>query len=466
MIRLSLKQKLFLSQLVPILTILLLLGLYLILALHTFYIDRLKENMTQTGSLVIDALQADPALADNSSGLQAFLHDLDHQSPIRVQIIDRKGIILASTESEETPLVGTASQDVAVKSALTGRSSNETNPTDLITVALPVTSAGRLGAVRLSLQATDVQAMLNRLNWIIITGTLLLALLSLLVAYTVGVSISKSFRELTQDAAAIAEGNYSHHLDAQGDLEISNLAKTFNGMVDQLAEQRAARQQLLGDVAHELRRPLAAMRAAIEVIQDAALDIPETLQALQDSLLGEMDWLGRLSGRLEYAAGDGYMSNTFKRVPLDITAKIHQVVLFFGPQAVQLGIRLRDELPESLPQVEADPDTLGEVFTNLLDNALKFTPRGGQVCVSAGADQERVWIQVADTGMGLTAEEQNQLFRRFYRGDQKRTRPPGIGLGLAIAQELVQAHGGTIHVSSAADQGTKFLVELPRSAAL
>ena len=118
-------------------------------------------------------------------------------------------------------------------------------------------------------------------------------------------------------------------------------------------------------------------------------------------------------------------------------------------------------MPDHLPKVNANKDALVEIFSNLVDNALKYTPGGGQVIVSAGKTQERLWIQVSDTGMDLTHEEQKNLFERFYRGDKARTRPEGLGLGLAITHELVQAHGGTIHVSSEPDRGTNFLVELP-----
>jgi signal transduction histidine kinase len=460
--RIGLRPKLILAQILPILILLPFFGFYLLSTLREFYFDRLREDLHQTGALLTDALQMDPALADDTGRLQELLRRAEAQTPTRIQIIDQNGIILASTEPTDAPLIGTISQENAVKSALAGQASDETSTNDVVTVAVPVVSAGRIGAVRLLLQMSDVETTFNRLNRLVIMGILVLTLLSLIIAYTLGSTLSRSLRQLAQEVKSVAEGDYSRRVQAKGDIEVADLARHFNEMVDRLAEQRTAREQLLNDIAHELRRPISAIRAAIEVLQGALPEIPEPIRHLQDGLLWEMDRLSRLTNRLDFATRDGRTPELSKRMPVDVSATVNRIVLLFEPEAQRLGIRLISELPCTLPLVKADNDALVEVFTNLVDNALKFTPGGGQVSVSAGETQDRVWIQVSDTGMGLTTEEQKQLFKRFYRGDKTRSRPRGVGLGLAIAHELVQACGGTIQVSSEPDQGTTFLVELPR----
>jgi signal transduction histidine kinase len=459
--RISFRLKLILSQILPILILLPLFGFYLIPTLRTFYVNQLREHMTQTGALLTDTLQTDPALAEDTGRLQALLDRVETQTPARIQIIDHNGRILASTEPTDAPLIGTISQDNAVKSAVAGKASSETSKNDVATVAIPVTSAGNIGAIRLSLQISDVDAIFKNLDRLVITGILVLTFLSLVIAYLLGSTISRSFRQLTSEVKSIAEGDYSRHLDVKGNIEISDLARFFNEMVDRLAEQRATRQGLLNDIAHELRRPISAIRAAIQVVQGALAEIPEPINHLLDALQGEMDRLGRLTERLSFVARDESMPVLSERVPIDISATVNRTVSLFEPEAQRLGIRLIFEVPDTLPLVKADEDALVEVFTNLIENALKFTPSGGQVSVSAGKTQDRIWIRVDDTGMGLTEEEQKRLFTRFYRGDQTRLRPHGIGLGLAITHELIQAHGGTIRVSSEPDHGTTFLIELP-----
>jgi signal transduction histidine kinase len=459
--RISFRLKLILSQILPILILLPLFGFYLIPTLRTFYVNQLREHMTQTGALLTDTLQTDPALAEDTGRLQALLDRVETQTPARIQIIDHNGRILASTEPTDAPLIGTISQDNAVKSAVAGKASSETSKNDVATIAIPVTSAGNIGAIRLSLQISDVDAIFKNLDKLVITGILVLTFLSLVIAYLLGSTISRSFHQLTSEVKSIAEGDYSRHLDVKGDIEISDLARFFNEMVDRLSEQRIARRGLLNDIAHELRRPISAIRSAIEVVRGALVEIPEPIKHLLSALQGEMDRLSRLTDHLDVAAQDGHPPELFRRIPVDVPVLLDRTVLLFEPEAKHLGVKLVSDVPDSLPLIKADEDALTEVFMNLIDNALKFTPNGGQVSLSAGETQDRIWIRVDDTGMGLTEEEQKRLFTRFYRGDQTRLRPHGIGLGLAITHELIQAHGGTIRVSSEPDHGTTFLIELP-----
>jgi signal transduction histidine kinase len=459
--RISLRLKLILSQILPILIILPLFGFYLTSMLRTDYINRLKAGMLQTGELVTDALQTNTALANDPNGVQELLRRVDQQTAVRIQIIDQHGIILASTEPTDAGLIGTINQENSVKSALAGKTSYETSKTDVATVAVPVTSAGHIGAIRLSLQLADVQTTINHLNWIVGMGTLVVALVSVVISYFLGSTLSRSLRRLTYEAKLIAKGDYSHHVHANGNIEVADLANFFNEMVDKLKEQRSIRQKLLDDIAHELHQPISSIHAAIEVVQSASEGIPKPIRHLQDALLDELERLGRLTESLKVVAKSGLEPVVYKRTAVEISGIVNRIVLLNEPKAQQLGIRLISELPNNLPQVNANKDALVEIFSNLVDNALKFTPSGGQVILSAGKIQERLWIRVSDTGMDLTKEEQKNLFKRFYRGNQARLHPDGLGLGLAITHELVKAHGGNILVSSGPDRGTTFLVELP-----
>ena len=459
--RMHLREKLILSRILPILIILPIFGFFLLSALRAYYFDQLSENLSQTGVLLADALQLDPSLANDNGHLQELLHRADLQIPTRIQIIDQNGMILASTESGDAPLIGSISQESAVLSALTGKASTETSPNNVVTVAIPVRSAGHIGAIQLSLQISEVDAMFHRLNWLVITGILVLTILSLIIALIISSSLSNSLRRLTNEARSVAQGDYSHRVQVNGDIEVADLANYFNEMVDKLMEQRSVRQKLLDDIAHELHQPISSLHAAIEVVQGASENLPKPIQHLQDALMGEMERLGRLTESLKVVAESGLEPVVYKQTSVDISSIVNRIVQLNEPKAQQLGIRLISKLPDNLPQVNANKDALVEIFSNLVDNALKYTPGGGQVIVSAGKTQERLWIQVSDTGMDLTQEEQKNLFERFYRGDKARARPEGLGLGLAITHELVKAHGGNILVSSAPDRGTTFLVELP-----
>lgn len=462
--RMSLKVRLILSHTLPVLILAPFFSFYLVSSLRTFYFDRLKDDLLRSAQILASTLQADPNLTGDPARLQQIMHDLNIQSNARVQIIGRDGTILASTEPTDAPLIGTISRNSTVQAALQGKTSQVADQSngEIATAATPI-NAGRQGVVRMSLQLVDVEQTFNRLNLLILAAMSVFTLLSVGIGSALGSALAFPLRQLAHNTKAVAEGDYTHRIDVSDDSEeISELTDSFNSMVEQLAEQRETRERMLDDIAHELRRPMGALQSAAEVLRDGNRHDPQVRTKLLDGLYWEMGRLGRLTKRLTLAARDGAGPALHKREPVDIAAVVSRVVTLFAAEAARQGIELECEPYGDPPHIQADEDALIEILTNLLDNALKFTPRGGCVSVSLGATDDQVWVQVADTGMGLTLEEQKQLFKRFYRGDQTRTRPHGLGLGLAIASELVQAHGGTIIVSSQPDQGASFRVEIPR----
>lgn len=457
----SLKVKLVLSHSLPILVLVPFLGFYLLSAVRGFYYERLNDDLFRASTIVAQSLQAAPELAGDPARLQKLLGGVGPQITGRIEIVGRDGTILASSRGAGDAQAGTLSADPGVTSALRGQASTEIGQGDVAAVAVPA-NAGLAGAVRSSLSLADVEGMFHRLDLLIAAGALALALLSLAIGYWFSQTIAAPLQQLSRDAKAVAQGDYSRHIRMNDDAEVAELAANFNEMVDQLAEQRAARERLLHDIAHELRRPIGALQAAIEVVRDASAPCSDPVEYLINGLTWEMGRLGRLTHRLTFAAQDGHATLLTRRAPVDMISLVNRAVVLFKPEAQRLGVELISELPGALPLVQADEDALFEILTNLVDNALKFTPAGGQVRISAGSVNDRAWVQVADTGMGLTAEEQANLFKRYYRGDQARARPRGIGLGLAIAHELAQAHDGTIRVCSQPDHGATFRVEIPR----
>ncbi len=461
--RLGLRAKLMLSHSLPILLLVPLLGFYLFFNLRNLYFDRVEEDLFRGGTILAATLQTDPELASDVSRLQQIVGLVHSQSAIHIQAIGRDGVILTSTESSDAPIIGTVSQDPGVRTALKGQSwgSNDANTqSDTVTVAIPVAGRGPVGAILLSLSLVDTQATFSRLQFLIISATLVSSALSLIIGGILGSALSQPLLNLAQSTQSIVSGDYTHRVTIRSRDEVGELAANFNTMAEQLSEQRAAREQLLNDVAHELRGPIGALHAAIEFIRRGMSEKATLVKPLLDEIEQELSRLGRLTHRLNLAAPDS-SALPLELVPLDVAAIARRTIMLFGPEVEQNGLKLVSDLPPELPLTAGNEDALAEVLTNLIENAIKFTPTGGQVKVSGGKNGQKVWIQVADTGMGLTVDEQSRLFQRFYRGDPSRPRPRGIGLGLAISNELVQLHHGRISLSSKVNRGTTFRMELP-----
>ena len=232
--------------------------------------------------------------------------------------------------------------------------------------------------------------------------------------------------------------------------------------VTQLRQVETTRREFVSNVSHELRSPLASVRAMVETLESGALENREVaLDFLSriDSDIKRMttivDELLELS-RLE----SGQMP--IHLAPLSIDEVAGEIVARFKGTAAAAGVKMGMDFPPDLPYVMAEAGKLDQILTNLLENALRFTPEGGRVDVSASTCQRWVKLTVSDTGVGIPSEHLPHVFERFYKVDRSR-RDGGTGLGLAIAKHLVQAHGGDITVSSAEGQGSSFNLTLQRA---
>jgi len=278
--------------------------------------------------------------------------------------------------------------------------------------------------------------------------------------------VVKPVQEMMQASRRIAEGHFRERVQVSGDIEqadeLSQLAISFNRMAEQLAQNEALRQRLIGDVTHELRTPLSTIKGSMEGLMDGVL--PETAETYQ-KIYHEADRLARLVEDLQQLSRVEAEAYTLDRKPVQIATLVHRAVGRLGQQYEEKEVGLRVKIPSDLPAVDVDDDRMEQVLMNVVGNALQYTPAGGEVEVSAHREGRFVHVDVRDDGIGVPLEHQPHIFTRFYRVDKSRSRASGgSGIGLTIARYLVEAHGGEIWVESAGrGQGSTFTFSLPVS---
>jgi len=295
---------------------------------------------------------------------------------------------------------------------------------------------------------------------------LLLALLAAgVVAILVSLLLSRSVlapvRVLTTASQRIADGRYGERVQPVGSDELGQLARSFNQMAEKLEQVEAMRRQLIGDVSHELRTPLTAIKGSMEGLMDGVL--PATSETYQQ-IHQEADRLARLVDDLQELSRVEAGAYPLDIRSVAVSMLIQTTVKRFAAQTQSKEIELRSDLPAGLPSVLADQDRLAQVLTNLVGNAVQYTPKGGQVTIQVNRHGDEIHISVIDTGIGIPAEHIPHLFTRFYRVDKSRSRQAGggSGIGLTIARHLVEAHGGRIWAESAGEgQGSTFTFALP-----
>jgi len=302
------------------------------------------------------------------------------------------------------------------------------------------------------------------------TGVLLLAIIaSALLARR----FTTPLRRLTDAARALAEGDLARRVPVDrahsGGAEMAELSRQFNAMADQVEEtmevirrDRDTSREFLADVSHELRTPLAALRTFNELLQEkAGSDVAARTEFLEASgqQIERLDWLAQ--NLLDLSKLDSGLIRLDLR-PDDLRATILSAVEQAQVSANRRGLSLTAELPETTLVTRHDPQRLGQALTNLIGNALKFTPRGGSVRVVLSPQPRGARVQVIDSGVGIDANELPHVFERFYRGSRaNEARGSGSGLGLAIVRSVVEMHGGRIMVESRVGSGSTFTVTLP-----
>ncbi|MFN8442781.1 MAG: HAMP domain-containing sensor histidine kinase [Caldilineaceae bacterium] len=301
------------------------------------------------------------------------------------------------------------------------------------------------------------------------------SLLGLFIAFGVLGSVMRLFRSkllrqqmnvirpILEALDKIARGNFdvqvNHNFEGREVELFGELATGINSMAQQLKQMEAMRQEFISDISHEIQSPLTSIRGFAQALHHEQLSSEERSHYLQ-VIETESVRLSKLSDNLLALAALEADNRHFDPKTYRLDKQIRTIVLTCEPQWSNKRINLELALAEL--SLSADEDLLGQVWLNLLHNAIKFTPEEGQISLSLQKCAENVQFRINDTGIGIAAEDQPRLFERFFKADRARNRAlGGSGLGLAIAKKIVEMHGGDISVESSLGAGATFIVQLP-----
>jgi two-component system sensor histidine kinase BaeS len=315
------------------------------------------------------------------------------------------------------------------------------------------TAALRLPEPGLNPQDVSFRAAVNRL---LLLGGLIAGLLALVLGVMLARRTLGPAREMTLAAQALAAGDRSHRVTVDATVELGAMGEAFNQMADTIEDEDRLRRLFATDVAHELRTPLAILRTQIEALQDGVSEpTPEVMASLHEETLR----LTRLVEDLETLASAEAAHFSLKLERIELTSILEAVAAEFAGPYDSRGVALVSDL--DAVSAHADRTRVGQIVSNLLSNALKFTPPGGEVGLFLRAESPWAVVEVSDSGVGISPDEGSHVFERFYRG--KDTRVSGSGIGLTVVRELVLAHGGSVDLSSNPRGGATFTVRLPEA---
>ncbi len=308
--------------------------------------------------------------------------------------------------------------------------------------------------------SVEESAFLQRTDQALLLAAGGAVLVALVMGWLLSRTLTQPLNALTEATHRMAEGELGGEVAVTSRDEIGNLAKAFNRMSRELARSNNARRQMTADVAHELRTPLTVISGYIESMRDGDLAPTPTRM---DVIYSEIERLQRLVGELRVLSQADAGELRLQLQPIEGHDLLRQAVATFGHQAEQNGVTLTFDESAPLPAILLDENRMAQVFTNLLSNALRHTPPGGAIRLSAGYNAGTVSFVVQDTGEGIAPEDLPYIFDRLYRADKSRTEShgEGTGLGLAIVRAIVEAHGGRIRADSTPGSGTTITISIP-----
>lgn len=441
--------------------------------------DSLVQRQMAQESAQIDALSncaarvSVPLLVARGKRLNRLLDAALAGTPQRSMIVINQDGALRYASALPAPelrtLLGRLRHDVRAAAGPRGASTIHSDSTGGIILADATVSCstGVPGTARpVGILIAESQAEVTS-QWLGLMGSLLLAVLAglgvlVLLGSAVALSVAKPLRAAGAAARLLAAGG-QRRLAPSGPVEVRELGAAFNALADEAARRERVDHDLLANISHELAGPLGLIQGYAEALSDGVIDGTNARREALHAIGREAERLKSLTGDLLDLAllETGDVSPQWEEVPL--AELLTNLAARLGPAAARQGVSLCVDLPESLPAVYTDGSRLEQVLINLLTNALRHTPEGGSVTMSARPAAAGVNLAVTDTGVGIPPEDLARIWERFYQVDKGRDRRSnsGLGLGLAIARSTVTLLGGRIDVESAVGSGTTFRIWLP-----
>jgi signal transduction histidine kinase len=459
----SLFSKILLSHIGIILISTISLTLFMSYLVRSNAVDTKRQDLLFKGRSVIELLR--PSLLAGNIPSNESLDQISELAGGRIWLVDENGVVLAgqpptnwSRRFEEDRQEYMDLFNNSPHSWI--RPAYRRDPSIVVTFAIP--EAPTPIVVFLDAPIIGVNKTVASLERTLLYSLLVSLITAIIAGFLITRSLTNPIANISQAAKNFANGNYDSRTTAIADNEIGRLGRTFNTMADSLAEIEQNRRNFLANVSHELKTPVTSIQALSETILDGLAPKPEQQQRYVATILQESQRLGRLiSDLLDLSQLEAdELSIVCEKLNLQtwLLAESGKLEALLAPKQ----LTLQTNFPEQLPQVWGDPDRLGQVLTNLITNAIRYSPEQSIITIGLLSSKQYVAVSVSDQGPGISSDDLPYIWDRFYRADKSRARNyGGTGLGLAITKKLVQAMQGDIRVDSHVNKGSTFTFTLP-----
>ncbi len=429
-------------------------------AVQSFYYSSARQTMTSELASVVNILSryAQDSETNLSSEMRTTLESFSAKDKMELMAINAKGRVVL-TSSGFSPAADTAMPDYedlqnGREGYWVGRSENGEK---IMAVCADIsTISTEYSAVRVVISLTELDSSVTVI--MIATAFVGFAVVLLLVltgVYFIG-TIVRPITQLSSTAGKFAKGDFSFRIRYKNNDEIGDLCTAINHMADELSNAEAMKNEFISSVSHELRTPLTAIKGWAETIYME--NDPETIHKGMAVIINETERLSRMVEELlDFSRmQSGHFS--LQSSTMDILAELGDAVLIYQDKAMRENIQIIYNEPEMLPFVFGDKNRIRQVFINVIDNAIKYSNPGGTVEIDAFEADGMIHVVVADSGCGIREADLPKIKTKFFKANHTRR---GSGIGLAVADEIIAGHGGTLEIESQEGKGTQVTITLP-----
>lgn len=460
--------KLLFSHLAIIVVSMLALGLLMSYLVHNQAVENKRQDLLAKGNSALTMINN--VISDGRKPSNRMLAAMGEMAGGDIWIMDKNGQILAG----QTPAIWKDRYSeywIRTWDTIDWQNSDGTqrvfnprqrDPSIIVALPLPPQESGIPTALFLYSPVTGATRTAMALQQLLLYALLASALAAALIGFFMARSLTRPIANISQAAAAFIQGDYSSRTTATQPDEIGQLGRTLNNMAEELEQIEQNRREFLSDVSHELKTPLASIQALAEAMQDGLVKTPQQRDRYLANIVAETERIGRLVSELlnlsQLEAGE----LTLVRTPVDLPALITNHLTKLTPFAEAKSLVIATNIPPNLAYPIVDPDRVGQVLINLINNAIRYADPESIILITAENQHHQVAVSISNTGPGIPSEHLPHIWKRFYRVDKSRARGDGgTGLGLAITQKLVTAMGGSVHAISTPGKLTTFTFTLP-----
>lgn len=458
----GIKKRLFLNYLIGVCLVLFSVELIFMISIKNYYYKSIEQSLNEKAqsSATLYNQYLNKNYANLSDSLAPLVENNTEQQNIEIQIIDKKGNVLLSSGIVSAEKIQTNDFQKALKGEVSTWTGNNVDTNEKVmsaSSAIKDLDSNTIAVIRVVTSLEDVNNL--TLKYLFLSVTLLIVILiCIFISSTIlSKTIIEPVKEVNDIARKMSKGQFNERINKHYNDEIGELSDTLNYMASEILKAEETKNDFISSVSHELRTPLTAIKGWGETILTGSFEDKEEIEKGLKVILRETDRLKNMVDELlDFSKLEGNKL-VLNKEKTDIKEEIEEILRLYDGRAIKERISLQTKFTENIPELSVDRNRFRQVIINILDNAMKFSPKDSNILINVSTLENELIIEIIDNGYGIAKEDLPKIKDKFFKGNSKKS---GSGIGLAVCDKIIKLHGGSLELKSELNKGTNVIIKL------